>query len=212
MSLTLSDRITLSLPGLWIDMVDRNLAFTIYILLQMAVDQFNEAVLACELFTPLHTQRVSTREEDCVTPINAKNSTLIAMYAKAFVHSLDATRSFLFVLARQQGLPAYTVDACCKFKQDFGYVRDIRNSIQHIEERAQGLAQGGKLLDVRLILLGNFIGNRFGFTTDKSGYAEVEISESTLQLVRVGLERVIWSVKWLGPGSTPIPSPSFGDA
>lgn len=212
MSLTLSDRISLSLPGPWIDMADRHLAFTIHNLLGMAVDQFNEAVLACELFTPLHTQRVSIREEDCVATINAKNSRLIAMYAKAFVCSLDATRSFLFVLARQQDLPKHSVDACCKFEQDFGYIRDIRNSIQHIEERALGLAQLGKPLDIRLILLGNFVDNRFGFTTDKSGYAEIEISQLTLKLVRAALERVIWSLKWLGPGSTPIPSPDFGGA
>lgn len=193
-------------------MANRDLAFTIHNLLDMAVDQFNEAVLACELFTPLYTHHVSIREQDWVGPMDAKESRLISLYAKSFVCSLDATRSFLFVLARQQALPTLTVNACREFDQEFGYIRDVRNSIQHIEERALGLTQGGEPLQVRLILLGNFLNNRFGFTTGKGGYAEVEISEPILQNVRAGLEKVIWSVNWLGPGSTPIPSPQVGGA
>lgn len=202
----------MSLPGHWTDIADDQLAFNTHILLGLAVDQFNEAVLACELFTPLFSHHVSIREPDSVAPSDSKEPRLISMYAKSFVCSLDATRSFLFVLARQPTLPTLTLNACRRFDQDFGYIRDIRNSIQHIEERALGLAQDGKALQVRFLLLGNFFNNRFGFTTDKGSYAEVEISEATLQKVRTGLEQVIGSINWLGPGSAPIPCPEVGGA
>jgi hypothetical protein len=212
MNVNLFDRLSLSLPGVWIEMPDRDLAFTIERLLRMAVDQFNEAVLAYELFIPLHTQRFSAGNNGNNSERDHKNSQLISMYARSFVCSIDATRSFLFVLKRQEGLPASTSETCAKFEQSFGYVRDIRNSIQHIEERALGLGARDKPLDVKILVLGAFIDNRFGITTDEGHYAEIEVSEDTLRRMRAALEKVIWSVKWLGPESTLIPSPDLGGA
>ncbi len=201
---------SLSPPGPWIDMTDRDLAFTIDHLIHMAIDQFNEAVLACELFSPLHVQWISELKDESHTLQKSKDSTLLRLYAKSFICSVDATRSFLFVLASQHGLPVSTKEACRKFQQDFGYLRDIRNSIQHIEERAQGLGRNNQPLNVRLLVLGAFIDNRFGITTDNGCYVDVEISEATLQLIRLALQKIIWSVKWLGPGSIAIETPEIG--
>lgn len=203
----LYERVLVSLPGIWIDGADRDLAFTMQRLLGMAADQFNEAVLACELFAPLNAKWLSAMLASPSTLQGARVSVLVGMYAKAFVYCLDATRAFLSVLAGQPGVPAPTVENCRVFQDSFGFIREVRNSLQHIEERALGLGRNNQPLNVQLLGLGSFIGNRFGVTTAAGCYVDIEIGEATLQQVRAKLEKVLWSVPWLGTTGTLVSSP-----
>jgi hypothetical protein len=82
-------------------------------------------------------------------------------------------------------------------------IREIRNSLQHIEERAQPKGSSGRMPGP-ILVLGSLNERRFGITSGDGRYLEVEIVESTLQRVRRALSDVIWSFEWIGPGNVPV--------
>jgi hypothetical protein len=99
------------------------------------------------------------------------------------------------------------VTACESFLQRFGYIRDISNSFQHVEERSRGRGRSGKKLPTVLIVLGSFNGRRFGVTTADGLHTEVEISEPFVQEVRSALLEIIWSFEWIGVGNVRVRPP-----
>lgn len=204
MNSALFDRLALTTPGPWIQHHDRDFAGDVCLLLQFAADQFNEALLAFDLFRPFTAQDVRRDTAGGPLPEDRVQSHLRFMYAKAFVYSLDATRAFVHVVSTLPGIPPTTGNACAAFLQHFGYIREIRNSLQHIEERAQAKGSLRRRLSGPILVLGSLNERRFGITSGDGRYIEVEISESTLQRVRCALSDVIWSFEWIGPGNVPV--------
>lgn len=200
----LFDQLALSTPGLWIQHDDRDFAGDVCLLLGFAADQFNEALLAFGPFRPFTIEDVRRDAEG--TPLSEDRAELRRrfMYAKMFVYSLDATRAFVHVVSTVTGIPKLTADACEAFRQEFGYIRDIRNSLQHIEERAQAKGQFGRRLSGPILDLGSLNERRFGITSGDGQHLEVEISEFVLRRVRSALLNVMWSFEWLGPGNLPV--------
>lgn len=200
----LLDRLTLSVPGPWIKHEDRDFAGDVWLLLEVAADQFNEALLAFDLFRPFTMDDVRREAEG--TPIceDWTQSGLRFLYAKAFVYSIDAARAFVHVLSAVTGISPKTSGACEMFQRQFGYFRDIRNSLQHLEERVQAKGSFGKRLTGPILDLGSLNGRRFGVTSGDGRHLEIEVSKSVLQSVRVALLDVMWSFEWLGPGDTPV--------
>jgi hypothetical protein len=200
----LFDRFAIALPGPWISHADRDFAGDLVILLGCAVDQFNDALQAFVLFRPFTAEHV--RRDSDETPVieDGADARLRRLYAKYFIYSLDAVRAFVQVISRLTGVSAATTVACEKFQREFGFVRDIRNSLQHIEERAQAQGSPGKRLSGPILDLGSLNERRFGITAGDGRHLEVEISEFVVQSVRDKLLDVIWSVDWLGPGQIPL--------
>lgn len=195
---TLYDRLELSLPGAWIDHSDRDYAWTVHLLLSSAVDQFNDALVACQFFEPIADDDLKL---DAAGEVLARRDPirdrLRGLHARAYVYALDATTSFVDVLAGQVGNPPSAISMCSAFLQRFKDIRHIRNSLAHLHERSQAKGYPGKRLTGPILNLGSFIGNRFGVTSGDGRYAEVEISEQLLACFRSALLEIIWSFEWI---------------
>ena len=193
----LFDRLVISLPAPWIDHVDRDFAGDANHLLDGAVEQFNDALVACGLFRPVDTDELK-RGFSSDDRKGEWEGRLRGMYARAFVYSLAAARAFVAVLSKDSRIEPAAKSRCEAFLDRFDYIREIRNSLQHVEERYQGIGSSRKKLT--LVVLGSLNGRRFGVTTGDGPHKEVEISEQFLEVVRSVLLEIVWSFEWIGVG------------
>ena len=106
----------LQLPGLWIDDADRDWAYTIVSLLRFVANQFNEAVVAFDLFDKRPSLQTLMARRSSSGEIDNRNRILVFMHAKSFVYALDSTRAFLSVVANQPRLPASASNAIQDFQ------------------------------------------------------------------------------------------------
>lgn len=199
---TAFNRHILSLPGLWIQHDDRDWAGDVQLLLGSAVDQFAEALVAFDLFKPFTAADVRRDPQGALLAEDPVELRRRFIYAKAFVYDLDASRSFVHVIASVSTHSSVTVAACNELLQQFGYIRDIRNSLQHIEERIQGKGSRGKKRLGPIVNLGSLNERRFGVTTGDGHQLEIDISEDFIIRFRSALSDVLWSLDWVGPGNT----------
>lgn len=140
---------------------------------------------------------------------------IIFIYAKAFISALDMFGKLLHVMCKEYaGLPAEVVNQKESFFNSFPQLKDVRDSIQHDEDRSRGLDRKGNPLDVKLgvkgginipvksLVLNQLNGNQFGTIINNGQYAEVEVSDQTMLLVHQCLQGIIDSFTWKGPGRT----------
>ncbi len=206
----LYERLELELPGTWIDHADREYAWTVQPLLNSAIDQFNDAIVACQLFEPFDYEDLKGVASGEVFRSDPVRDRLRGICARAYVYALHAACSYIKA-AKQQPLNAPPVVASCDaLLQRFKGIDQIRHSLAHVEERSQGKGYGGKELRGPLLVIGgSFIGsNRFGLTSGDGRYVEVEISEGFLSCFRSALRRVLWSFEWLVVGNIRAQRPS----
>lgn len=212
----LSDRLALSLPAPWIDYPDRELAFFADRMLGIDVDQFNDSLVACLMFKPITVDDVRRGAADVLdawTKEDPVESRLRFLYARSYVESLDRLRAFVKVLSDQPGIPPEAKAACEIFLEQYGRIRDIRNSLQHIEERAQAKGHGGRKLAGPILDLGSLMNGRwFGITTGENQHIRVEVSEQFLKDVWFALLRIVWSFQWIAVGNIHVPPPEGADA
>jgi len=180
------------LPGLWIDHPDCDWAFLVWMLLDEVLDQLNEARIVLPLFE---------EKSGLDAQLIGADRRLHLIYAKSFVYALDAAAQLIRVLKKQKQLSAMARDHCKRFLSQFGKLRDLRNSLQHIEDRLRGIGRDGKPIPSPLLVLGGFCNNHFGATTSEGQYVEIEISDSVLIRAYSIVEDLIWCFDWLGPGN-----------
>lgn len=133
------------------------------------------------------------------------------IYAKAFLAAADSIGKILMCLAERAAVPAETGVACRAFYDSFPELREVRNSVQHIEDRGRGLGRGGKALDLKpvnaggieaeggALILNNLNGNRYGSTMADGHFGEIEVSATSLATMRDRIEAVMSSLPWKGP-------------
>ena len=199
---------SLFFPGNWIDHEDRDWAFRIYLLLSLVENQFSEAVIAQSLYksvTPTdYLELIKTWDDE-----NTKyNMCVRSMYAKLCVYALDGIGKLLGVLSEDPCLPKSAKDYCRDFENRFGIIRDIRNSLQHLEDRARGLGPKNKKIDTNVYVLGGLKDNKFCATIANGSCGEIEISEEMLVTVKEIIQKIINSFTWIGLGGVRIPPKS----
>ena len=64
------------------------------------------------------------------------------IYARAFLHSIDAFEKFLGVLAKESNVPPVILELHVELLKKFPDLRGVRNTVQHMEDRARGLGAG----------------------------------------------------------------------
>jgi len=180
----------LELPGPWIEHPHREWAFLSRMLLDALLDQLKEAQLVLTLF-----QGASAQDNPCV------GCRLRSLHARSFVYALDAAGQLIRVLEKCEQLPVTARSHCERFLSKFGLLRDLRNSLQHTEDRLRGIGRHNKPIPNSLLVLGGFRDNSFGATTAEGRYVEVEISNSVLVQAFAMVEDLIWCFDWLGPGN-----------
>ncbi|HEJ4860796.1 TPA: hypothetical protein SL606_005046 [Pseudomonas aeruginosa] len=135
----------------------------------------------------------------------------IYIYAHAFVSAVDMFGRFLTVLKGQPSSSAIGDISLKKFKEAFPQLRGVRNSVQHMDERSQGLKTGRKPIELKpidneaikcsggVIAINILVNDRFGITLDDGSYGEVAISIESLQVLGEIFQGILDSFKWRGP-------------
>jgi hypothetical protein len=196
---SLYERLALALPGAWIDHADRDYAWAVQPLLNSAVNQFDDAVVACEFFEPVDYEGLKRDiSVDVFARTDPVRDRLRGICARAYVLALHATCSFVEAVAKQPLNAPPVTAACNALLQRFQDIDQIRHSLAHVDERSQAIGYGRKKLPGPLLVIGGaFIENRFGITSGDGRYVEVEISERFLACFRSALLQVIWSFEWI---------------
>lgn len=139
------------------------------------------------------------------------------MHARAFLYALDGFDKFLGVLAKEKGVPEQVAQFHTQFGEAFPHLRGVRNTAQHLEDRARGLGAGFRgrppePLDLKplsnwivdapagnALILGGLNGSRYGSTMADGHYGEIDVSAESMQRLQKILEGVLQSFKWTGP-------------
>jgi hypothetical protein len=155
-----------------------------------------------------HRQRVIEEWEAGIVPESLSGrQPFIA--AKAFVHAADEIGKILNTLAERSDLSDEARDACRVYYSSFPMLREIRNSIQHLEDRGRGLGRGKRPLNLKPInnvisapggaLVIDFLnGNRYGITMADGHYGEVEISAGSVAAMRDVVQAALDKLPWTG--------------
>lgn len=133
------------------------------------------------------------------------------VYAREFLYALDAFEKMLGVLAKKENVPSNVAKLHAQIAQEFPDLREVRNSVQHIEDRSRRLGRGQKPLDLKPIrnslidapggalVLNSLNGSRYGTTMADGHYGEVDVSPESMKHLQEILESVLQAFKWRGP-------------
>lgn len=135
------------------------------------------------------------------------------IYARAFLYALDAFDKFLGVLAKEENVPEGVAKFHAQIAEKFPHLRGVRNTAQHLEDRAQGLGAGKnpQPLDLKpisnnlvsapsggVLALNCLNGLSYGSTMSDGHYGEIDVSPESMQSLQNILVGVLQSFKWRG--------------
>ncbi|MGI8732394.1 MAG: hypothetical protein ACR2LM_03715 [Pyrinomonadaceae bacterium] len=133
------------------------------------------------------------------------------IYARAFLYALDAFDKFLGVLAKEPNVPEQIAEFHAQIAESFPHLRGVRNTAQHLEDRARGLGTGRERLDLEpvtnnliyapsggVLVLNNLNGSRYGSTMSDGHYGEIDVAPESMQQLQRILEGVLRSFQWRG--------------
>ena len=137
---------------------------------------------------------------------------VIFIYAKSFLYSLDTIDKFIKVISNEPYAPESIKALHDQIGKDFPDLRGVRNSTQHLEDRARGLGAGREPKPLNLqpisntfinapqgaLILNNLNGTKFGSTMSDGHYGEVDISPESLSKMQSIVQGVLDSFKWVG--------------
>ncbi len=138
------------------------------------------------------------------------------IYAKAFLYALDSFDKFMKVLKNKEGTPEIIAELHNEISEKFPDLRGVRNTAQHMEDRARGLGAGSKgrppkPLDLKpidnqfakgdggLLVLNSLIGTKYGSTMADGHYGEVDVSPDSMNHLHSIFDRLLNAFEWKGP-------------
>lgn len=135
------------------------------------------------------------------------------IYARAFLYALDSFDKFLKVLKDYKNTPLIIKELHDELGEIFPDLRAVRNSAQHMEDRARGLGAGRnpKKLDLKPIdnqliksdsgalMLNCLNGSKYGNTMSDGHYGEVDISPESMENLHSIFIRLLNAFEWKGP-------------
>ena len=136
------------------------------------------------------------------------------LYARAFLYALDAFDKFLGVLAKEQNVPSEVANLHAQMAEYFPNLRGVRNTAQHLEDRARGLGAGRNPQPLELkpiinsfinapsggvLVLNNLNGSKYGSTMSDGHYGEIDVSPESMQRLQAVLQELLLLFKWRGP-------------
>jgi hypothetical protein len=131
-----------------------------------------------------------------------------------FLYALDAFDKFLGVLAREPNVPGEIAAFHGEIAEAFPHLRGVRNTAQHLEDRARGLGAGRppKPLDLKpvtnnlidapgggVLVLNSLNGSKYGSTMADGHYGEVDVAPASMQQLQRILEGLLRAFQWQGP-------------
>lgn len=137
--------------------------------------------------------------------------TLPFIYARAFLYALDSFDKILGVLSKEANVPEQVAKFHAQIAEVFPHLRGVRNTAQHLEDRARGLGAGKNPLDLKpvtnnlihapgggVLVLNCLNGSRYGSTMSDGHYGEIDVSPESMQRLQKILEGVLQSFRWHG--------------
>jgi hypothetical protein len=136
------------------------------------------------------------------------------LYARAFLYALDAFDKFLGVLAKEPNVPLEVASLHTRMAENFPDLRGVRNTAQHLEDRARGLGAGknpqplvlkpitNNFIDAPgggVLVLNSLNGSKYGSTMSDGHYGEIDVSPESMQLLQAVLLELLALFKWHGP-------------
>ncbi|MES2365661.1 MAG: hypothetical protein V4563_07205 [Pseudomonadota bacterium] len=136
------------------------------------------------------------------------------LYARAFLYALDAFDKFLGVLAKEADVPPEVAILHARMAEDFPNLRGVRNTAQHLEDRARGLGAGKNPQPLELkpitndfinapgggvLVLNSLNSSRYGSTMSDGHYGEIDVSPESMQRLQTVLQELLVLFKWHGP-------------
>nr|WP_319389204.1 hypothetical protein [uncultured Cohaesibacter sp.] len=131
------------------------------------------------------------------------------IFAKAFIHALDLFGKFLGDIAKDQATPIGINAIRDRYFEELPDLQEVRNSIQHAEDRSKGMARNKKIelkkidkskipIEGTALVNSGLNGNKFGVTMANGHYGAVDISAETIDVMRRALLDVYAAFKWKG--------------
>ena len=136
------------------------------------------------------------------------------IYARAFLYAIDSFAKFLAILVQEDNAPEELAKFHAQFNYTFPHLRGVRNTAQHLEDRARGLGAGRnpQPLDLKpitnslinapgggVLALNCLNGSKYGSTMSDGHYGEVDVSPESLEVLQTILQGVLDSFNWRGP-------------
>jgi hypothetical protein len=207
--------------GTWVDGLADEVASEIQSLCDLLDSRMAEAVISLDLFEDGAEQSkaswefVGTRTGSYTGEVPLEYVRRVPfLYARTFVTTLAQIARALRKLAALE-----TADAKAEIKAAADSVekalpelRPIRDSAEHAEDRVRGRGKANKPLPrVPLnnpivqapaggLIADSLNGRYYGWTIEDGSYAEVEVSDATLEVARTAVQRVYDALRWHDPG------------
>jgi hypothetical protein len=180
-------------PGQWLVGSDRDLASQEQMILDHICDALDEAFISAKEFIKIlkKEEKLSLEER-----LNASDSCKKQIFSKSFVYSIDSICKQLKTLDPAIGNESEKEKICDLFKNEFGYLRHIRDSSMHIEARGIGLDKNMKPLKTKVIVLGSFINNCFSFSGSDGKHYQIEISKQIADKAKEIIQKLLDSYEW----------------
>lgn len=136
------------------------------------------------------------------------------LYARAFLYALDAFDKFLGVLAKEPKVSPEVANLHARMAEDFPDLRGVRNTAQHLEDRARGLGAGRNPQPLELkpitnnfinapgggvLVLNSLNGSKYGSTMSDGHYGEIDVSPESMQRLQAVLQELLLLFRWRGP-------------
>lgn len=192
-------------PGAFLDLPDHAISGQVFSLLMVIESAFVDAAVALNLF---ESRTV------CNPPLPRQyEHRLPFINARTFLYALDTIGKVLVVVAEQYNLPPQAKAVCDKFQTLFPTLTPLRDTAQHIEDRARGVGRGGKPITLQpitnmfinaprggVLAIDILQNNRYGSTMADGNYGEIEVSDATMEQVKECLQALLDALPWKGPG------------
>lgn len=121
-----------------------------------------------------------------------------AIYSKAFVSALDSVGKLIGALSKENGAPHSVIAIADEFYAGIPGLVELRNSIQHIEDRAVGVfSYRAEPDDSSSRFFSSFAGDTFFATGRKGANDGVNISLETLEFTLYIINKVVASYHWV---------------
>jgi hypothetical protein len=124
---------------------------------------------------------------------------LLGIFARSYVFGLDGVEGCASELGRLDEIADRSRGIAAALAHDLKWIKAVRDSLQHIEERVQGKAHG-KRIPASILVLGNYSDRGFMFTTATGAMVTIEVSEAVLASVRSQISALDRSLTWRRAG------------
>lgn len=132
------------------------------------------------------------------------------LHARSFVTALEGIRKVFQAMQALPGAPLEVERIVRGIDEDIPAMKHVRDSIQHGEDRVQGL-QRGKPIQLKpisnslvhapggAVIYDALNGNMFGCTLADGEYGEIEVSSATARRIAGAVQQVVEAFSWRGP-------------